>query len=99
MAANLEQHCFYDTRVKNYATVISLPFSLGEQISTVSCITNFNIISVPHLEHTDNVLLVHFVQTIQNSLKIHTDAIFTWGDTVALLSWIQSEPAVGKPSW
>ncbi|XP_035233073.1 uncharacterized protein LOC118204884 [Stegodyphus dumicola] len=78
----------YCKSVSQYGEVVKRLVTSNSRISPIKQV------AIPRLELCAAVLLAKLMTRVISALKLNTNNVFFWSDSMIVLSWLQKEPAV-----
>ena len=92
---NIELHCFFDSSLQAYSSVIYIRAitNLNVKVNLISSKTKVSPmkeVTIPRLELLSCALLTKLLQSVLKGISLNTASIYYWSDSMIALHWIKN---------
>ena len=92
---NIELHCFCDSSLQAYSSVIYIRVitNLDVKVNLICSKTKVSPmkeVTIPRLEHMSCALLTKLLQSVLKGLSLNTAGIYCWSNSMTALYWIKN---------
>ena len=92
---NIELHCFCDSSLQAYSSVIYIRVitNLDVKVNLICSKTKVSPmkeVTIPRLEHMSCALLTKLLQSVLKGLSLNTASIYCWSNSMTALYWIKN---------
>ena len=92
---NIELHCFCDSSLQAYSSVIYIRVitNLDVKVNLISSKTKVSPmkeVTIPRLELLSCALLTKLLQSVLKGISLNTASIYYWSDSMIALHWIKN---------